>query len=181
MVRDRRLILIPLAALLIFMVFYFIYQGQRQSAPQPSKKPAPKQQVESLKPNWYIQFTVKNQKSTAYTEAANALVSSAGKEYFIGSGAVHPRYPLNAGGEARNPIIPFGITLYLKEPIDVQGQKYTSLVVNDTGDVYYGLWPAHPYWVDVYFGNTNYYNHQSASQAGVKLIDYSWFESWPSK
>jgi hypothetical protein len=38
MVRDRRLILIPLAALLIFMVFYFIYQGQRQSASQAGVK-----------------------------------------------------------------------------------------------------------------------------------------------
>lgn len=179
MVRNRSLLLIPLVALLIFVVSYFIYQGQRQSEPQPNKKPVP-EQVETVKPNWYIQFSVKNQKTTAYTEAVNAPVSSAGKEYFIGSGAVHPRYPLNSGGEARSPIIPFGTTLYLEEPVEVQGQKHTSLVVNDTGDVYYGLWPAHPYWVDVYFGSTNYYNQQSANEAGVKLIDYSWFEPWPS-
>lgn len=181
MIRDRRLLIIPIVALLIFMVPYFIYLGQRHSTPQPSKKPAPKQQVQTVKPKWYIQFTVKDQKSTAYTEYSSAPASSAGKEYFIGSGAVHPRYPLNSGGEARSPIIPFGTTIYLKEPIDVQGQKFTSLVINDTGDVYYGLWPAHPYWVDVYFGNTNYYNHQSASKAGVRLIDYSWYEPWPNK
>ena len=181
MIRDRRLLIIPIAVLLLFMVIYFIYLGQRHSTPQPSKKPVPKQQVQTVKPNWYIQFTVKDQKSTAYTEATRAPISSAGKEYFIGSGAVHPRYPLNSGGEARSPIIPFGTTIYLNEPIEVQGQKITSLVINDTGDVYYGLWPSHPYWVDVYFGNTNYYNQQSASKAGVRIIDYSWYEPWPNK
>jgi len=180
MVRDRRLLLIPLALLMLFVTFYFIYRGS-QPAPKPAKKPEQSQKVNQPDPKWYIQFSVKKQKSTAYTEAASAPVSSAGKEYFIGSGAVHPRYPLNAGGEARNPIIPFGTTLYLSEPIDVLGEKRDTLVVNDTGDVYYGLWPAHPYWVDIYFGQTNYNNAKSANKAGVQLIDYSWFEPWPEK
>lgn len=181
MIRDQRLLFIPLAVLLLFIVGYFIYSSQPHSTPQPGKKPLPQKQTETAKAKWYIEFSVKDQKSTAYTEAANAPVSSAGREYFIGSGAVHPRYPLNSGGEARSPIIPFGTTLYLQKPLEVQGQHYTELVVNDTGDVYYGLWPSHPYWVDVYFGTTNYYNQQNASAAGVKLINYKWYEPWPDK
>lgn len=176
MTRDQRLLFIPLILLLIFVASWFVY---KQNHPGPAKKPD--KTTEKASPNWYIQFSVKDQKSTAYTEAASAPVSSAGKEYFIGSGAVHPRYPLNAGGEARNPIIPFGTILYLDEPINILGEKHDTLVVNDTGDVYYGLWPSHPYWVDVYFGNSNYNNNQSASKAGVKLINYTWYEPWPSK
>jgi 3D (Asp-Asp-Asp) domain-containing protein len=167
--------------ILVFLSVYYIYNGQKQSTPPPSKKPVPEKKIDASKAKWYIQFSVKEQKATAYTEAASAPASSAGREYFIGSGAVHPRYPLNSGGEARSPIIPFGTTLYLLEPVEVQGEKYSELVVNDTGDVYYGLWPSHPYWVDVYFGTTNYYNQQSASKAGVKLINYRWYEPWPDK
>lgn len=181
MIRDRRLILIPLLMLLVFAGSFFIYKESRQANPPPAKKTVPNKIINQPSPEWYIKFSVKNQKTTAYTEAASAPVSSAGKEYYIGSGAVHPRYPLNAGGEARNPIIPFGTTLYLDEPIEILGQKHDTLVVNDTGDVYYGLWPSHPYWVDIYFGQTNYYNNKSASNAGVKLINYSWYEPWPSK
>jgi 3D (Asp-Asp-Asp) domain-containing protein len=181
MVRNQRILLIPLAALILFLAVYFIYNGQKQPTPQPPRKPVPEKQSETSEANWYIEFSVKDQKATAYTEAANAPVSSAGREYFIGSGAVHPRYPIHAGGEARSPIIPFGTTLYLQEPVNVQGQQYTELTVNDTGDVHYGLWPSHPYWVDIYFGTTNYYNQQSASQAGVKLIDYKWYEPWPDQ
>lgn len=181
MVRNYRILVIPLAALILFLTVYFIYSGKKQPTPQPSRKPVSEKQSPASAANWYIEFSVKDQKATAYTEAANAPVSSAGREYFIGSGAVHPRYPLQSGGEARSPIIPFGTTLYLQEPIEVQGQQITELTVNDTGDVYYGLWSSHPYWVDVYFGTTNYYNQQSASKAGVKQIDYKWYEPWPEK
>ncbi|HPF21153.1 MAG TPA: hypothetical protein PLC88_07410 [Syntrophomonas sp.] len=181
MVRNYRILMIPLIAVILFLTFYFIYSGQKQSTPPPSRKPAPGQQSEKPPGKWYVEFSVKQQKTTAYTEAANAPVSSAGRSYFIGSGAVHPRYPLQSGGEARSPIIPFGTILYLQEPVTIQGQTHTELTVNDTGDVYYGLWPAHPYWVDVYFGTTNYYNQQSASKAGVQMIDYKWYEPWPEK
>lgn len=181
MIRDKRLIVIPIFALLIFLVSWLVYKDYRQANPPPAKKSVPNKIIDQAEPKWYIKFSVKNQKTTAYTEAASAPVSSAGKEYFIGSGAVHPRYPINAGGEARNPIIPFGTILYLDEPIDILGQKHDTLVVNDTGDVYYGLWPSHPYWIDVYYGTSNYYNIKSAGQAGVKLISYSWFEPWPSQ
>ena len=117
MIRDRRLVLIPLLMLLAFGGSFFIYKESRQTNPPPAKKTVPKEIINQPSPKWYIKFSVKNQKTTAYTEAASAPVSSAGKEYFIGSGAVHPRYPLNAGGEARNPIIPFGTILYLDEPL----------------------------------------------------------------
>ncbi|CFW97582.1 Uncharacterized [Syntrophomonas zehnderi OL-4] len=176
--RNRSLWLIPLATLVVFLAAYLIYEVNR---PQPAKKPAPTQEFPQGESKWYIQFSVKQQKATAYTEATSAPVSSAGKKYFIGSGAVHPRYPLNAGGEARSPIIPFGTIIYLSKPIEIAGQKHNSLVINDTGDVYYGLWPAHPYWVDIYHGSTNRYSVKSADQAGIRLIDYTWFEPWPEQ
>lgn len=180
MIRNQRILLIPLTALILFLAVYFVYTGQKQSTPPP-RKPVSEKPNETADANWFIEFSVKEQKFTAYTEAVNAPVSSAGREYFIGSGAVHPRHPLQYGGEARSPIIPFGTTLYLQEPVEVQGQQYAELTVNDTGDVYYGLWPSHPYWVDVYYGTTNYYNQKSAHQAGVKLINYKWYEPWPEK
>lgn len=178
MIRDQRLLIIPLVIVIIFAASWLLY---RQYSPPPAQKPAPTKKAEQISPRWYIQFSVKNQKSTAYTEAASAPVSAAGKEYFIGSGAVHPRYPIGSGGEARNPIIPFGTTLYLAEPLEIQGEKRDTLVVNDTGDVNYGLWPNHPYWVDIYYGTSNSSNIKSAGKAGVDLISYSWYEPWPNK
>lgn len=182
MVRDWRISLLPLIIVVLCVAVYFIFQ----SKPKPEQKPIPqpdtvqpgKKETDKIEPKWYVQFSVKGQKSTYYTEVAQAPASASTKGYFLGSGAVHPRYPLNAGGEARQPIIPFGTRLYLSESVEIQGNKYDSLVVNDTGDVYYGLWRNYPYWVDVYGGQTNYYTNKSAFKSGVKLIDYYWYQPW---
>jgi hypothetical protein len=180
MIRDRRILIWPLLIVALFIGIYFIFQAKQKPAPKPVPEPD-LVQVEpgtEAQPQWYVQFSVKEQKSTFYTEAARAPASASAQGYFIGSGAVHPQYPLNAGGEARKPIIPFGTRIYLSKPVTVQGQQYDSLVVNDTGDVYYGLWRKYPYWVDVYAGTTNYYSNKAALQAGVDLIDYCWYEPW---
>jgi len=180
MIRDRRILLVPLVILVLFIGIYFIFQAK----PKPVPKPLPEPDLvqvdpgNPVQPKWYVQFSVKDQKRTYYTEAARAPASASAKGYFIGSGAVHPPFPLYAGGEARKPIIPFGTRIYLSEPIDIQGNQYNSLVVNDTGDVYYGLWHKYPYWVDVYAGTTNYYSNKAALKAGVDLIDYYWYEPW---
>lgn len=179
MVRNWRMVLIPVLALAVVAGAFFLYQWKNKPEPKPIKKPdivQPKQT--DTKQNWYIKFSVKDQKATSYTEEANAPVASSGDNYFIGSGAVHPQYPLNAGGKTTQPIIPYGTTVYLDKPIDIQGAKHSTLVINDTGDVYYGLWRSHPYWIDVYYGQTNYYNNKSANKAGVRLIDYHWYEPW---
>ena len=127
---------------------------------------------------WYVQFTVKNQKTTAYTEEVGAPRPSNGKYYFIGGIAVHPRYPVNDGGDPRVPLLPYGTEIHLSKPIDIQGRQYSSLKVMDTGDINYGLWPGHPYWFDIYYGNTQYYSDKNARTYGTDLADYTWFEEW---
>ncbi len=181
MVRDARILIIPLLIMVLFMALFLILQGK-----QPEPKPIPPVETEqpdqaeapAALPKWYVQFSVKGQKSTYYTEAPQAPASASAKGYFLGSAAVHPLYPLNAGGEARQPVIPFGTVLYLSEPVKIQGNNYDSLVVNDTGDVYYGLWRKYPYWVDIYAGQTNYYTNKAANESGVKMIDYHWYQPW---
>jgi len=182
MTRDWRLLLLPLIILTLFVAAYFIFRINHQPEPKPIPEPESIQpdtmDNTGVQPRWYMQFSVQGQKSTYYTEAAQAPASSSSQGYFLGSGAVHPLSPLNAGGEARQPIIPFGTRLYLSQPIEIQGNSYDSLVVNDTGDVYYGLWRQYPYWVDVYAGTTNYYSQKDALKSGVDVIDYYWYEPW---
>jgi hypothetical protein len=180
MIRDRRILILPLIIVVLFIGIYFISQARQKAEQKPAPSPdlVQTEPGTEVQPKWYIQFSVKGQKSTSYTEAARAPASASSKGYFIGSGAVHPMVPLNAGGDARKPIIPFDTRIYLSQPITVQGQQLNSLVINDTGDVYYGLWRKYPYWVDVYSGTTNYYSDKSALEAGVNLIDYYWYEPW---
>lgn len=154
-------------ALLFFITF--------RKSPERSPRPVQPAKEES---EWYIQFSVKNQKSTAYTEMSGAQVSASGKPYFIGSIAVHPRYPVNSGGNPLEPLIPFGTQIYLDKPIKIQGQDFTTLKVIDTGDVNYRLWPGHPYWVDIYHGTGSYYNIKDANDYGVPLVNYTWYEKW---
>jgi hypothetical protein len=159
--------------LMLGFILYLYY------ATQPSRKPAPtppKQTGQKL--NWYMQFSTKQQKSTAYTEEPGAPLAANGKPYHIGGIAVHPRIPLQDGGKATVPIIPFGTVIHLDKPIKVQDREFSSMTVIDTGDVNYGLWPSHPYWVDIYWGSSNYYNNQAARSYGSHLVNYHWYEPW---
>ncbi len=182
MVRDWRIFMLPLIILVLSIALFAVFLTNRK----PETKPIPtpdivepdKKETSTVEPKWYVQFSVSGQKSTYYTESVYAPASASAKGYFIGSGAVHPLHPLNAGGEARTPVIPFGTKIYLSKPITVQGQTLDSLIVNDTGDVNYGLWRKYPYWIDVYAGHTNYYSNKEALKAGVDLIDYYWYQPW---
>ena len=183
MLRDWKLLLIPAIFLGFFLiVLLLVYQSSPNKKPYPIKKPDIVQPVKPALPvqpmKWFIKLSVKEQRSTAYTEEVGAPLAANGKSYFLGGGAVHPRYPLNEGGEARTPISPFGTLLNLSEPIDILGTTYNQLVVMDTGDVNYGLWHKSPYWVDVYYGNSASYNIQQADKSGVKPISYDWYEIW---
>ncbi|MDD4802608.1 MAG: hypothetical protein PHF24_06665 [Syntrophomonas sp.] len=181
MVRDWRILLFPLFIVFLFMAVFFIFQSK-----QPDPKPVPEADdihaenadPAQTEPKWYVQFSVSGQKATYYTEAPQAPASASSHGYFLGSGAVHPLYPINDGGDALKPIIPFGTVLYLSAPVEIQGNNYNSLVVNDTGDVYYGLWRNYPYWVDIYAGQANYYTNKEAYKSGVKLVDYYWYQPW---
>ena len=141
----------------------------------PETKPRISKPGEDMQEKWYIRFSVKDQTSTAYTEEAGAPLAANGKEYFIGGIAVHPRYP---GSDPRIPLIPFGTKIYLTKPITIQGQEYSTLTVMDTGDIYYGLWSGSPYWFDVYFGQSTYYNGKVAREYGTLPVDYYWYEEW---
>lgn len=169
---------ITVATLSILLVMGFIFSLYYFS--QIARKPAPEKLPQQVEKNlkWYMQFSVKQQKSTAYTEEPNAPLAANGAGYYIGGVAVHPRYSLREGGKATTPIIPFGTVIHLQEPIKVQGQEFNSMTVIDTGDVNYRLWPEYPYWFDIYWGSTNYYNAKSARDYGTHLVNYSWYEPW---
>jgi cytoskeletal protein RodZ len=139
---------------------------------KPFAVPEIQQQAET---EWYVKFSVKDQKSTAYVEQSQAPRPSSGGRYYIGGVAVHPIYP---GADPRQPIIPYGTLIYLKEPLTVNGRPMSAFKVIDTGDIYYGRYGSTPYWFDIYWGNTNYYSNQSASKFGVKTVDYYWYEPW---
>ena len=171
---KERMRLLAAAAVLIIIALALLLTLTLKKPPQRSPQPAPK----PAEGKWYIQFSVKDQKSTAYTEEPGAPVAANGKGYFIGGIAVHPRYPVTSGGDPREPILPFGTVVYLEKPIKVQGQEFKTLKVMDTGDVNYGLWPNSPYWFDVYYGTGNFYNRQDARDYGVPRVNYFWYEEW---
>ena len=181
MLRDGRIVFFPLAILALFLASYFFFQ----SAYQPDTKPVPETELNqppvlppAPEPVWFVRFAVENQKSTYYTSYAEEPASASSRGYFLGSGAVHPRHPLNEGGNALEPIIPFGTTIFLAQPVEIQGNWYDTLEINDTGDVNYRLWRQYPYWVDVYAGTVNYYTEKAALEQGIDLIDYHWYEPW---
>lgn len=163
--------------LVLGFILYLYYATQPNRKPTPVEPKTPPKQVEQNF-NWYMQFSVKQQKSTAYTEEPGAPLAANAGNYYIGGVAVHPRYPLRDGGKATVPILPFGTVIHFEKPITVQGQELSSMTVIDTGDVNYGLWPSHPYWFDIFWGSTNYYNNKSARAYGANLVDYHWYEPW---
>jgi hypothetical protein len=156
-------------ALMGLIVILMLSAGHLGTAPP--RKPLNK----NLTPEWYLVSRVTNQMSTAYVEPPGAPVSASARSYFLGGVAVHPKIP---GGDQRDPIIPFGTVIRLSKPksIFIQGRRINSFVVTDTGDADWGLWPNYPYWVDFYFGSSNYWNTLAASKYGNKPIDYYWYE-----
>ncbi|MGE5391035.1 MAG: hypothetical protein ACM3PE_08210 [Deltaproteobacteria bacterium] len=166
--------LVILLFMLLFITALSGCSSKKESSPQPAKKPLSKKQ----EPKWYIQFSVKDQHSTAYTEEAGAPLAANGQPYYLGGVAVHPRYPIQYGGDPRTPLLPFGTVIYPDKPIKIQGDYYNALTVMDTGDVDYGLWENHPYWFDVYYGSGNYWANQTARKFGTPLTSYSWYEEW---
>ncbi len=149
--------------------------GQKKEVPRVKSPPQAKKELPSI---WYVRFSVKDQRSTAYTEESGAPKAANGQPYFLGGIAVHPRYPINDGGSPLQPILPFGTVIFLETPVTIQGQEYDSLTVMDTGDVYYGLWPNYPYWIDIFHGTSNYYNVKEARDYGIPLTNYYWYEEW---
>lgn len=170
LVERKKAILIGAALLLLLTVLWSAII-KKPSAEVPQKPLV----VEEAETQWYIRFSVQNQKTTAYVEPGQAQRASSGGTYYIGGVAVHPLKP---GVDPRNPIIPFGTMIYLDEPLQVQGREMSAFKVIDTGDVAYGRYGNTPYWFDIYWGQSNYYNVQSASKFGIKTVNYYWYEPW---
>lgn len=141
----------------------------------PAEAPQKPLVVEEPETQWYIRFYVQNQKTTAYVEPNLEQLASSGGGYYIGGVAVHPLKP---GSDPRNPIIPFGTMIYLDEPLQVQGREMSAFKVIDTGDVAYGRYGSTPYWFDIYWGQSDYYNVQEASKFGIKTVNFYWYEPW---
>lgn len=137
--------------------------------PIPPKKPVPRVDPPMLVNTAYHQVT------TAYTELTGAPPTASGQPYFIGAAAVHPRIP---GGSHLEPIIPFGTVIRLINPkyITVDGQRLNAFTVVDTGDADWALWPASPYWFDIYFGAGGYWSNKAARDYGKQYVDYYWKE-----
>ncbi len=171
--RDwTRLLAMALSVVIILVTLWFT-MGRKPPAEVP-QKPQTVPEERQAETDWYVKFSVKDQKSTAYLEYGGVRPSSGGS-YYIGGVAVHPIYP---GVDPRKPIIPYGTMIYLEEPITVQGREMSAFKVFDTGDIYYGRYGATPYWIDVFLGRGNYYSDRSAGEFGIKTVDYYWYEPW---
>lgn len=170
--------IIAIGTVFIILIIGLLYfSSARYANRKPLNPVTPEKQVERNY-NWYIKLSVKQQKSTGYTEETNAPLAANGHRYYIGGAAVHPRYPLQAGGKATVPLLPFGTEIHLYKPVTVLGNELHSLIVIDTGDVNYGLWSQHPYWFDIYWGSTAAFNVKEARKYGAQLVDYYWYEPW---
>lgn len=159
------------AAILLLLGSLWVGIGKKHLSEVP-RKPDVEQKQEK---QWYVRFSVRNQKATAYVDSARGQLASSGKVCHIGGVAVHPLRP---GIDPRNPIIPFDTIIYLDEPLEVQGRTMSAFSVIDTGDVVYGRYGGTPYWFDIYWGQSNYYNVKAASEFGIQNVSYHWYEPW---
>ncbi len=175
---KKRIIIITILFIFVIMaitIFHANTKENNSSSPKPQVKTPIKSEDDSPPVKWYVQFSAKQQTTTAYTGNSDTQRPASGDYYFIGAVAVHPRYP---GYDPRIPIIPFGTVIYPTPPLEIDGSEYHSLVVLDTGDVNYALWGECPYWFDVYFGNSGYSGIKNAKEHGTKKHDYYWYEEW---
>lgn len=102
---------------------------------------------------------IENQDSTAYLATGNAGAS--GTMPWVGSCAVH-----RANSNSTRPLIPFGTTVYyLNKTVTIEGNTYSSFVVNDTGDANFN---RSIYWTDLYFGDKTSENYTAAMNYGVQ-------------
>lgn len=163
------------AAILITFIWLLLSPPAKKTLP-----PSPPPKAEKTPAEDYLICVASQQMTTGYTEAGSAPPGSSGQGYFPGSVAVHPRVGTQWGGDPRHPIIPFGTTLHLLDPqaVKINDQWYDTLIVNDTGDTNMRLWSAYPYWLDLYFGSTNYWSNRSARDYGTRKADYYWVEKW---
>lgn len=158
--------------LLAVLLIAFLMPVLRPKPQQTPQKPVEPPQAQT---QWYVKFSVKNQRSTAYVESIGAPKSSSGQPYYVGAVAVHPMQP---GSDPRKPLVPFGTIIYTDQPIQVQGREISAFKVIDTGDILYGRYGSYPYWFDIYMGSANSYNSKQASNYGIKPISYYWYEPW---
>lgn len=174
--RHLRIVLFITLLIILLIIAITIIISNSQINQKP-KNPQSTEQTNGDGQKWYVKFSVSNQKATAYV-GEGIPIGASGNHCFIGGVATHPLYPVNSGGHPLQPAIPFGTTIYLNKPLEIQGSSYLSFKVMDTGDVNFRLWPEHPYWLDIYWGNANYYSRLSSQKFGTNIVSYSWVEEW---
>lgn len=171
----RTIALITIGTILLIIAITLLIANNQNNKVNPKPEIQESEMGNDQEGEWYVVFSVKEQKVTGYVAEPNSQVASSGKVCFIGGVAVHPIY---SGADPRKPIVPYGTTLYLDKPIMVQGKERSVFEVMDTGDIYYRLWSPYPYWFDVYFGTSNYYNRKDARDFGIDTVSYYWVEKW---
>lgn len=163
--------MVSLVILLVYSVLVFPRILQIIRPPERSLPPPPAQS----QPSWVMALNiVKAQPTTTYTGSPASGPSASGRPYYPGSVAVHPRTPES---DPRDPIIPFGTRIHLLNPeyMTIQGQKFRSFEVVDTGDVNWSLHGESPYWIDIYYGPTSGWSYQHAANHGVRTANFYWF------
>jgi hypothetical protein len=112
--------------------------------------------------------TKKNQDATAYCGTKGSLTHSE-KTPKAGMCAVHFNSSTN------KPYISFGTKLTLSSKININGTKYSTLTVEDTGD-YNFKWSN--YWIDVCFGTYSSKSDSTYTNAlafGEQTVTYSYY------
>ena len=109
-----------------------------------------------------------NQDSTAYVSKEGALTAS-GKTPEIGMCAMHINVTTKTGNTNGSPI-KLGTTIYMDNPVNVNGTNYTSFVVEDRG----APEGRTKYWIDIYFGLTGSH-YTDAINYGVQTVSYRYY------
>lgn len=119
MLENSKKMVVIISLLILIIISITIAYGSINKSKNISPKPTPQSPIRKKddlpEEKWYIQFTAKQQMTTAYTGGYSTSEPrpSSGHHYFIGTIAVHPRHP---GCDHRIPIIPFGTLIYPRHP-----------------------------------------------------------------
>ena len=107
-----------------------------------------------------------NQSSTAYTAKPGTQTAS-GKIPQVGMCAMHT-YVTKKTGYSDAKTIKLGTRIFLYQPVNIMGQNYSTLYVEDRGKGENRT----DYWIDVCFGLRSTTTDNAAKQYGIKTVSY---------
>lgn len=112
--------------------------------------------------------TKSNQDSTAYV--GYGADTASGKTPKKGMCAMKTSVTTKTGNSSST-MVKLGTTLFMEDPVNVQGTDYYSLVVEDRGS---GSGRS-TYWIDVCFGEYTDQNYTDATNYGIKTVSYRYY------